>query len=356
MQQYLVEAVAAYHAGDFELALGLLSRMPDSAMPLQALALKANIHAKRGEAGAAGEIFLKAARMPGADRSLLLRLAGHMLESAGERARLADAGVEILTAVEDDPALATAVLSALQAEGRSTEAAAFVSRLDPADPGQVMLGVNLLRAAGAIERLPDLLDAALRHFPTDGMLNAERFAAALDLCDFDTEADCLRRIMDENDAGGQNMFVAQSLHRRLMWSDDEEANIRPGLDQFLLATQLAGTPLPRRRISPQGRIRVAYLSSDFYAHATMILLRQVLVAHDRDNFEIGLFCYTAPERQGEQQDWPGLLRDAVIDVHGLDDAGAARAISDWGADILVDLKGYTGGNRLGIVVLSDAPV
>ncbi len=67
MQQYLVEAVTAYQAGDFDRALKLLSRMPDGAMPLQALALKANIFARRGEARAAGETFLRAARMPGAD-------------------------------------------------------------------------------------------------------------------------------------------------------------------------------------------------------------------------------------------------------------------------------------------------
>lgn len=357
MQQYLVDAVAAYQAGNFETALALLSRLPDNAMPLQALALKANIHARRGDLRAAGETFLKAARMEGADRSLLLRLAGHMLDGAGEREKLAEAGVEILSAVTDDPALAAAVLSALQGEGRVKEAAAFVSLLDVADPGQVILGVNLLRAADGIERLPGLLDAALRNFPTDGMLNAERFAVALDLCDFDTQADGLRRMMDENDVGGQNMFAAQSLHRRLMWTDDKATKIRPGLDQFLMATQVSGPALPRRRFSPEGeRIRVAYLSSDFHAHATMILLREVLNAHDRDRFEIGLFCYTAPERLGEREDWPESLRSAIVPLQNLDDLDAARAISDWRADILVDLKGYTGGNRLAIALLSDAPV
>jgi predicted O-linked N-acetylglucosamine transferase (SPINDLY family) len=357
MQEYLVEAVTAYQAGDFDRALALLSRMPNDAMPLQALALKANIHARRGEMPAAGETFLKAARMPGADKPLLLRLAGRMLDAAGDTGHLAAAGVEILQAVEDDPALASAILAALQAVGRASEGAGFVRRLDTRDPGQVMLGVNLLRTAGRIELIPPLLEAALAHFPTDGMLNAERFNAALDLCDLDTQAECLRRIMDETDAAGQNMFAAQSLHRRLMWSDDEAANILPGLDQFLLARHVTQPPPPRRAFGPAGeKIRIAYLSSDFYGHATMILLRQVLLMHDRSRFEIGLFCYTGADRAGEQATWPEELRRAIHPVRDLDDAAAARAISDWRADILVDLKGYTGGNRLGIVMLSDAPV
>ena len=357
MQQYLVEAVTAYQAGDFERALTLLSRMPDTAMPLQALALKANISARRGEARAAGETFLRAARMPGADKLLLLRLAGRMLDQAGEAALLAEAGVEILQSVKEDAALASAILNALLAAGRATEASDFVPLLDTADPAQVMLGVTVLRSANRVERMLPLLDAALKNFPSDGMLNAERFNAALELADFDVQAECLRRIMDEGDAGGQNMFAAQSLHRRLMWSDDEAANSRPGLDQFLISRQINGFTPTRRPVGSGGeKIRIAYLSSDFYSHATMILAREVLMAHDRTRFDIGLFCYTSAERAVEQEAWPAVLKGAIVPLRDLDDAAAARAISDWRADILVDLKGFTGGNRLGIVALSDAPV
>ncbi len=357
MQQYLVEAVTAYQAGDFSRALALLSRMPDGAMPLQALALKANIFARRGETRAAGETFLKAARMPGADNVLLLRLAGRMLDQAGETELLAEAGVEILQSVTEDPALASAIIGALSAAGRASEAAAFVPLLDAADPAQVMLGVTVLRSAGRISEMLPLLDAALKNFPADGMLNAERFNAALDICDFDIQADCLRRIMDGGDHGGQNMFAAQSMHRRLMWSDDEAANSRPGLDQFLLSRQINGVVPERRRFGAADRkIRIAYLSSDFYAHATMILVREALMAHDRARFDIGLFCYTSADRAVEQETWPDILKDAIVPLRDLDDAAAARAISDWQADILVDLKGFTGGNRLGIVALSDAPV
>lgn len=357
MQQYLVKAVEAYQAGDFAGALALLGQMSVDAMPLQALALKANIHAKRGEFHDAGETFLKAARMPGADRSLLSRLAGRMLDAASDRARLAEVGVEILTSVKDDPALAAAILSAMLAAGRADEAAPFVGQLDPSDPGQVVLGINALRAAGLIDRLPGFIDAALANFPTDGMFNAERFAAAQDLCDFETQADCLRRIMDETDAAGQNMFAAQSLHRRLMWSDDEAANIRPGLDQVLLMHEVAATAVPRRLFGPAAqRIRVAYLTNDFCNHAMMLLIRQTLVMHDRDRFDIRLFSYTAPERAVEQAGWPAILRESIEDVAALDDAAAATAISRWGADILVDLKGFTAGARLGIVIGSDAPV
>lgn len=41
------------------------------------------------------------------------------------------------------------------------------------------------------------------------------------------------------------------------------------------------------------KIRIGYLSSDFFdKHATMKLIRRVLELHDRDRFEVTLFCHS----------------------------------------------------------------
>ncbi len=48
------------------------------------------------------------------------------------------------------------------------------------------------------------------------------------------------------------------------------------------------------------------------------------MAHDRDRFEIGLFCYTSADRATEQQTWPPVLKDAIVPLRDLDDAAAAR--------------------------------
>lgn len=357
MQKQLADAIGAYQRGDLGGALRQLDRLPIGILPLQALALKANIHAKLGQHGPAGETFLKAARKEGADKPLLSHLAAKMLIAAGNRVSLAAAGPEILRAVTNDPAVTVEVLSVMLAEGRAKDAAAFADRLDPADPGQAILGINILREAGFHAERMKLINAALLFRLDDGMLNAERFAAAQDMCDFAVKAECRAMLADPASASGRNMFAAQSLHRRLLWCDDEALNARPGLDHFLLDRQMAGPPLPRRVFSPAGRkIRVAYLSCDFYSHATMVLFRQVLMEHDRDRFDIRLFCYSPADKVHEQAGWAEPLRSEIEHVRDLDDRAAAEAIARWQADILVDLKGFTAGSRLGIVRQSDAPV
>ena len=357
MQKQLADAIGAYQKGDLKGALRLLDRLPSALLPLQALALKANIHAKLDQHGPAGETFLKAARKEGSDKPLLYHLAARMLIAAGARPLLAAAGHEILNVVANDPAVTTEVLSALLAEGRAREAAGFCNRLDPADPGQAILGINILREAGFHAERMKLINAALLFRLDDGMLNAERFAAAQDMCDFAVKAECRAMLSDPDSAAGRNMFAAQSLHRRLLWCDDEALNARPGLDHFLLDRQMAGSPLPRRQFGPAGqKIRIAYLSCDFYSHATMVLFRQVLMEHDRDRFDIRLFCYSPADKVHEQAGWPEPLRSEIEPVRDLDDRAAAEAISRWKADILVDLKGFTAGSRLGIVRLSDTPL
>ena len=110
--------------------------------------------------------------------------------------------------------------------------------------------------------------------------------------------------------------------------------------------------LPLR--SARTRLRIGYLSSDFYAHATMYLLRGVLHNHDKSRFEIFAYSYTATEDAMTTQVRGAC--DTYRDIQMMSDEAAARLIADDGIDILVDLKGYTGGARLGICARRPAPL
>src|SRR5262249_6330310 len=46
------------------------------------------------------------------------------------------------------------------------------------------------------------------------------------------------------------------------------------------------TPLPPAPLREEGKLRLAYLSADFHAHATAWLTAGVFEAHDRNDFEI----------------------------------------------------------------------
>lgn len=361
MQDKLATALALYQADKWQAALEALPPLVGLNVPYQALALKANIHVKLAQPLEAGEAFLQAIRAPGADRPMMAQMATRMFMAAGATERLANAAPQLLTHLSTDPAQTFDILSALHAVDQAAAALPFIFGLDLANAAHAMLGINLLRAVGNKAALLGFVEEVLKFNPDDGLFNAERFSAALDLCDFAVVADCLRMIGDKTSPAtnaGANMFAAQSVHRRLMWCDDEAKIAKPGLEHFLLrALGPSAAPLPKRVISPASQpLKIAYLSNDFYNHATMTLFREVLLTHDAAGFDIALFCYTAADRVGEQASWPERLKSRIHPLRDLDDLAAARAISHWGADILVDLKGFTGGARLNIVRLSDAPL
>ena len=102
------------------------------------------------------------------------------------------------------------------------------------------------------------------------------------------------------------------------------------------------------------RLRIGYVSPDFREHVMGFYIEPVLAAHDRERFEIT--CYAHVPRpdarthriQTSAERWRSLL--------GLSDAQAAELIRQDRIDILVDLAGHTGGNRLLVFARKPAPV
>jgi predicted O-linked N-acetylglucosamine transferase (SPINDLY family) len=110
----------------------------------------------------------------------------------------------------------------------------------------------------------------------------------------------------------------------------------------------------RDRSGRHGRLRIGYVSANLREHALCLVLEPILAAHDHDRFEI--VCYTdvrhpdaVTERlRGHADLWRSLV--------GLSDDQAADAIRRDEIDLLVDLDGHTGGNRLLAFARRPAPV
>jgi len=103
------------------------------------------------------------------------------------------------------------------------------------------------------------------------------------------------------------------------------------------------------------KIRVGYLSSDFYGHATAYLMAELFELHDRTRFEIILFSYG---RSPNDEMRTRLINAAngFHDVHDLSDAEIAEKIRASEIDILIDLKGHTQDARLGPLTYRPAPI
>ncbi len=108
---------------------------------------------------------------------------------------------------------------------------------------------------------------------------------------------------------------------------------------------IAALPLAPSIRAPDRRIRIGYLSSDLHDHATAYLMAEVFERHDREHFEIFAYSHGPDDHSAMLQ----RLRNACehfIDIAREPDDVAAARIRDDALDVLVDLKGYTLGDRV----------
>lgn len=116
-------------------------------------------------------------------------------------------------------------------------------------------------------------------------------------------------------------------------------------------------PLPARRWQRKAgeRIRIGYLSADFFQHATAMLIAEVLERHDRSRFELFLYSH------GKDDGSPMRARlsragEHWIDCTAMSPEAIARRVREDGIDILVDLKGYTQDHRFRTMAYRAAPL
>ena len=103
------------------------------------------------------------------------------------------------------------------------------------------------------------------------------------------------------------------------------------------------------------RIRIAYLSSDFYNHATAYLMAELFEIHDKNKFDVRAFSFSA----GYKDDMHQRLSQAFsqfTDVFGMSDAAVAAMLREQEIDIVVDLKGFTQNCRTAIFSYRPAPI
>lgn len=135
--------------------------------------------------------------------------------------------------------------------------------------------------------------------------------------------------------------AAKVYEEHLEWGRVAEARI-PRLESVEPATD------------PQRRLRVAYLSSDFREHSVASFIEPVLKHHDRNRYEV--CCYSDLPTPDETTRRIRATVDVWRDIDKLSDAETARLIREDRIDILVDLAGHTGNNRLGIFAAKPAPI
>ncbi len=105
---------------------------------------------------------------------------------------------------------------------------------------------------------------------------------------------------------------------------------------------------------PQRRLRIGYVSGHFWDHAAALFSLPMILAHDRKKFE--LFFYN----NGDTHDWATDAFRSVAsqwhDIATVTDDEVARLIRNDRIDVLIDLCGHIGGNRLLVFARKPAPI
>jgi predicted O-linked N-acetylglucosamine transferase (SPINDLY family) len=391
LQQILDQAVAHHRAGRLhhaaEAYCEFLRFKPDHADALHLLGLTAQAE---GNHARAVESFAKAIRIE--PKAPLYRLnRGRSLRALGQT----DAAIEdFRAAVALQPTLSEAhhqLGNALKSLGRYAEATPSLREAVRLAPNNAAvwfnLGVACLETKAfqeaiscfrqAIRLKPDDPEAQniLGHaFLTQGMItDAKRhLTEALRLQPGHAHAhNNLARALRTQ--GRQTEAVKQvrasleqnpnaAIHSNLLYSSNFLPDVSP--EEIwtehrrwagLYADPLRATWRPHQNdFTPGRRLRIGYVSPDLVNHAVSFFLEPVLIAHDREQFEV--FAYSnalVGDRVTER------LRAQTAqwrDIAQRSDESAAALIRQDRIDILVDLAGHTARNRLLVFARKPAPV
>jgi len=130
---------------------------------------------------------------------------------------------------------------------------------------------------------------------------------------------------------------------------------RTWAERFCIELGPAFTDWPVQRTTNR-RLRIGYISPDFFHHSVSFFCHALFEHHNRDLFEI--FLYSNASREDDKTE---LFKGMVPPTHWKKVLGrpaheVAALIREDQIDILVELAGHTANNRLDVAALKPAPV
>jgi predicted O-linked N-acetylglucosamine transferase (SPINDLY family) len=152
------------------------------------------------------------------------------------------------------------------------------------------------------------------------------------------------------------------VHSNLVYS----LHFHPDYDGRALAAEMArwnqahGRPLAKdiqkhmNYSEPNRRLKIGYVSPNFFKQAEANFVMPLLAAHDREQVEV--HCFASVRRPDEMTQRHRAVADVWHDVAADDDQRLAERIREAHIDILVDLAMHLGENRVLVFARKPAPL
>lgn len=292
------------------------------------------------------------------DQVDLLNALGNLLVDSGRAAEAVPFLERALAAQPRDPVVTLCNLGVAQAGlGRWDRVVACFERAAALRPNDAAVLCNLANALLEDSRPADAVARyrqALKLQPALAAVHGNLGHTLLALGQVDDALASYRRQLELQP--GQADAIS-SLLLGLNYSDLEperigEAHRRLGrtLEERFLHLRRPHANIP----DPARRLRVGFVSSDLRAHSVAFFLEPVLARHDRQAFDFHLYS-----NHGAADATTARLRSHVDnwrDIHQAHDDAVAELIRHDAIDILIDLNGHTGLNRLAVFARKPAPV
>jgi len=211
-----------------------------------------------------------------------------------------------------------------------------------------------LRDSGRFSAAAQLMKRAIKLKPDDPDLRSRYGLLLQNLGRIDdalAEYEFLRACFDPSKVG-RNFLL--TMHYSPRYSPARIAQDHRAWGEAFMAKLAPPTPRHDNDPDPERRLRVGYLSGDYWRHSVSFFLEPILAAHDRDAVEVHALSTT--ERTDKVTDRLRGLADRWHALSGMPDDRAETLIKAEGIDILVDLSGHTNGERHKLLARKPAPI
>jgi predicted O-linked N-acetylglucosamine transferase (SPINDLY family) len=105
---------------------------------------------------------------------------------------------------------------------------------------------------------------------------------------------------------------------------------------------------------PDRRLRIGYISPDFYGHPVMLFFESLLDGHNRQ--ELDIYGYGNVKQPDQFTERFKTKFNHYRNIYGVEDKTVVDMIEADKIDILVDLAGHSGDNRLPVLAHKPAPI
>jgi protein O-GlcNAc transferase len=245
-------------------------------------------------------------------------------------------------------------LAALAASDAPSAVEAFRRQveLSPTDRGALSSLGSALNAADRYEEAIPIFQRGLEAGYRDASMLAALVHTKITICDWqgldalETELRAAARAPSRTPAHPQTaLYIGTDPAEQRDWAENWA--------RVEFATPFA--PLAKRTPREGRRLRVGYLSADFYSHATSYLMAAMLEEHDRGRFEVFAYSTAADDGSATRRRIESAV-EHFVDIQGMPAHHAARRIAADSLDVLVELGGYVKNSAMGLLALRPAPV